>query len=266
MKIPIYQVDAFTISPFKGNPAAVCLLEKARDSAWMQAVAAEMNLSETAFLSPLGDDYELRWFTPKIEVELCGHGTLSAAHILFEFGFYEPDETICFNTKSGPIMATSNRGTIELDMPRRDPQPLELNDVIRTQFGADAVAAAEYGGDLLIVELPNADAVRNFEPNFKAMSGLPYTDLIITAPGDGKYDFVSRFFSPATGINEDPVTGMAHCSLGPYWASKLGKDKFLAYQASPRGGEVWVTNKPERVYIGGKARTVMAGELLHQSE
>lgn len=266
MKIPIYQVDAFTVTPFKGNPAAVCILEKPRSDEWMQNVASEMNLSETAFLTPQGDDYQLRWFTPQTEVDLCGHATLSAAHILFEFGFYEPDETIRFNTKSGLITATSKKGTIELDMPRRQPVAIPVNEDIQAVFGPEVIGAADYEGKLLIVELPSGEAVRNFEAEPKVIMQLPYFDLAITTAGEGKYDFTSRFFSPRSGINEDPVTGMAHCSLGPYWEAKLDKTEFLAYQASSRGGEVWVKTTPQRVFIGGKALTILSAELLRQGE
>ncbi|MGV8050148.1 MAG: PhzF family phenazine biosynthesis protein [Anaerolineaceae bacterium] len=267
MKIPIFQVDAFAVQPFKGNPAAVCLLETPRDSIWMQNVAAEMALSETAFLLAKGEGYELRWFTPKTEVELCGHATLASAHILYEFGFFEPDENIKFFTSSGLITASFNHGTIELDMPRRNPVPTAPSPLLLEILGQETVAVAAYEDKVLLAELPERQMIDNFIPEWKKIALLETPDLIITARcDDDKYDFVSRFFSPGTGIYEDPVTGMAHCVLAPYWAEKLGKTKFHAYQASPRGGEVWVRLGADRVFIGGKAITVMQGDLLHQKD
>lgn len=264
MKYPVYQVDAFTVKPFTGNPAAVVLLDQPKDDAWMQAVASEMNLSETAFLQAKGDDYSLRWFTPVTEVDLCGHATLASAHILYEFGFYEPDETIHFNTKSGVITATFNQGTIELSMPRHDPVTMKSNSEIEDVFGSSAVELAQWSDRLLLLEFDNPEFVRNFEPNFKKIAALSWNDIVITAKTDGKFDFISRFFSPCVGINEDPVTGMAFCVLGPYWQTKLGKDSFHAFQASSRGGEVWVKVTEKHVLVGGKAVTVCQGELLHQ--
>ena len=264
MKIPIYHVDAFAVEPFKGNPAAVCMLQSPRSDMWMQQVAAEMALSETAFLLPKGEGYNLRWFTPKTEVDLCGHATLASAHILYEFGFYEPDETIAFYTLSGKITSSFSNGTIELDMPRRNPTPQPITPEIVDVLGQEPRAAAAYTDQVLLVELENPEAVRSFEPDWKKIATLQQVDLIITAPCSEKYDFISRFFSPKTGIYEDPVTGMAHCVLTPYYAERMGKSKFHAYQASPRGGEVWARLGEDRVYIGGKAVTVAQGELLHQ--
>ena len=266
MKIPFYQVDAFTVSPFKGNPAAVVILEKARNEAWMQSVASEMNLSETAFLVAEKDGYKLRWFTPTTEVELCGHATLASAHVLFEFGFYEPDEHITFYTMSGPIKASFQNGTVELDMPRRDPKPLEKDPHVEDLLGVKSLAMAEFNGKLLMVELENAQMVSEFGPDFNKINHLNYEDVLITAHDGERFDFVSRFFSPKTGILEDPVTGMAHCSLAPYWAGKLGKNQFHAFQASKRGGELWVRLGEDRVYLGGKAVTVLQGDILHQKE
>ena len=266
MKIPFYQVDAFTVSPFKGNPAAVIILEKERNEAWMQSVASEMNLSETAFLVAEKDGYKLRWFTPTTEVELCGHATLASAHILFEFGFYEPDEHITFYTKSGLISASFQNGTIELDMPRRNLKPIEKDPEIETLLGVSSVSMAEFNASMLLVELETAEMVSEFTPNFTKINQLKYVDLLITAHDGKRFDFVSRFFSPKTGIYEDPVTGMAHCSLAPYWAERLGKKEFHAYQASQRGGELWVRLGEDRVFLGGKAVTVYQGEILHQKE
>jgi PhzF family phenazine biosynthesis protein len=266
MKIPFYQVDAFTVSPFKGNPAVVIILEKARNEAWMQSVAAEMNLSETAFLVAEKDGYKLRWFTPTMEVELCGHATLASAHVLFEFGFYEPDEHIAFYTKSGLICASFQNGTIELDMPRRDPTQLEKDPEIEALLGVPTVSLAGYKESLLLVELENAQMVNDFVPDFNKIGKIAQQDLLITAHDGKRFDFVSRFFSPKTGIYEDPVTGMAHCSLAPFWAARLGKTEFHAYQASKRGGELWVRLGEDRVFLGGKAVTVLQGDILHQKE
>lgn len=266
MKYPVYQVDAFTVKPFAGNPAAVILLDRPKDEAWMQSVASEMNLSETAFLFAKGGDYALRWFTPVTEVDLCGHATLASAHILYEFGFYEPDEVINFNTKSGVITASFNQGTIELSMPRRDPVALANSPQIEAALGLTPLDVAQWSDELLLVELADANAVQNFEPNFKSIAALPWEDVLITAKAEGKFDFISRFFAPRLGINEDPVTGMSFCVLGPYWQAKLGKDCFRAFQASPRGGEAWVKVADKHVFIGGKAVTVLQGDLLHQRD
>ena len=266
MKIPIYHVDAFAVEPFRGNPAAVCLLQSERSAEWMQNVAAEMALSETAFLMPRGEGYHLRWFTPRTEVDLCGHATLASAHILYEFGFYEPDETIKFQTLSGLITASFSRGTIELDMPRRDPTPIPIPEQLTDTLGQKPRAAAVYRDQVILAELEDSDAVRAFVPDFKKISALSQPDLLITAPCKEKYDFVSRFFSPTQGILEDPVTGMAHCVLAPYYTERLQKTSFFAFQASPRGGEVWARLEKDRVYIGGKAVTVSQGELLRQKD
>lgn len=265
MNIPIYQVDAFTIKPFTGNPAAVCLLEKTKADTWMQNVASEMNLSETAFLVPKRDGYHLRWFTPTTEVELCGHATLASAHILYEFGFYEEDETIEFYTLSGTLTASYNNAIISLDMPRREAALIEPPSVLTDVLGVAPITTAIFEDKLILAEFENEDQVRSFLPNFKRIAELPQHEVVITAKAEaGKYDFVSRFFAPKMGINEDPVTGSAHCFLGPYWSAKLGKEQFIAYQASPRGGEVCVRLEKDRAFIGGKAVTVLQGELVHQ--
>lgn len=264
-KYTIYQVDAFTLKPFKGNPAAVCILPVEKDNEWMQAVAQEMNLSETAFLLPKGNDYLLRWFTPTTEVELCGHATIASAHILFENGFYDFDETINFHTASGVIAATFDNGTIELNMPLIKSQDVEIPADVIEATGLNPVAAALSETNQLILMLGSEDEVRAFEPDMKKIAALPYIDLIITAEADGeKFDFISRFFSPRTGIPEDPVTGMAHCVLGPFWQRRLDKSGFCAYQASKRGGRVWVKVDDNRCYIGGKAVTVFKAELFKQ--
>ena len=265
MKIPFYQVDAFAVKPFKGNPAAVIMLETFRDDNWLQSVAQEINLSETAFLCPKGHDYHLRWFTPTTEVDLCGHATIASAHILYEFGFYDLDETINFHTRSGKLTSTFNRGTIEINMPRLKVAPVEPPPLLRQILNLDPVAVAASDDTSLIAELSNPDQVRDFHPHIETIAELDYVNLAITAAGTGtKYDFISRFFSPRTGIPEDPVTGMAHTFLGPYWEAKTSKTQFHAYQASARGGEIWVRLADERVFIGGKAITVLKGDMLKQ--
>lgn len=262
MKFPIYQVDAFTRQSFKGNPAVVCLLEQEMPAAWMQSVATEMYLSETAFLLPRGDDYNLRWFTPTTEVDLCGHATLASAHILYEYGFYDPDETIHFHTKSGIINSRFNRGTVEINMPRLQAEDCPVSPELLEVLGQAPLNTADFGGQILLAELSSPEAVRSFDPDTKKILALPQGNLVITARDDGHpYDFISRFFAPQTGIPEDPVTGIGHCLLGPYWASRLGKNKLRAWQASARGGEVGVQVEPNRVLLSGKAVTIMLGEL-----
>jgi PhzF family phenazine biosynthesis protein len=265
MNIQIFQVDAFTVKPFTGNPAAVCILEHAKDDAWMQAVAAEMNLSETAFLLPKGNGYHLRWFTPTTEVDLCGHATLASAHILYEFGFYEEDEPIEFFTRSGKLISRFDNGFIELDMPRRDPIKIAPPASLIEALGKQPVSTATFEDKSILAEYESDEFIRDFLPDFKKLSTLDFNDVVITARSeDPKYDVISRFFAPRLGINEDPVTGSVHCLLGPFWAEKLGKEKFLAYQASPRGGEVRVRLTKDRAFIGGKAITVLRGDLVHQ--
>ena len=265
MKFPFYQVDAFAVKPFKGNPAAVFLLESAREDSWLQAVAEEINLPETAFLLPKGHDYQLRWFTPTTEVDLCGHATIASAHILYEFGFYDFDETINFHTRSGIITSTFNRGTIELDMPRLNVKPTHIPDGLLKILGTETLATFVSDANTLIAEMPSAELIRIFVPDFKKIELLDFEGLAITALSDDpRFDFISRYFSPRDGIPEDPVTGMAHCALGPYWEAKLGKSNLHAYQASPRGGEVWLRTTLNRVFVGGKAVTVLAGEMLRQ--
>lgn len=265
MKFPFYQVDAFAVKPFKGNPAAVFLLESAREDSWLQAVAEEINLPETAFLLPKGHDYQLRWFTPTTEVGLCGHATIASAHILYEFGFYDLDETINFHTRSGIISSTINRGTIELDMPRLSIKASPMPDGLLNILGTEPLATYVTEAKTLIAEMPTAELIRSFVPDFKQIEKLDFEGLAITALSDDpRFDFISRYFSPRDGIPEDPVTGMTHCALAPYWEAKLGKSDFHAYQASSRGGELWLRVTPNRVFVGGKAVTVLAGEMLKQ--
>lgn len=267
MRLALHQIDAFTDRPFAGNPAAVCLLDRPREAAWMQAVAAEVNLSETAFLARRGGDgFELRWFTPTTEVDLCGHATLASAHRLWETGELAAGEEARFHTRSGLLTARRRAdGWIELDFPalpprRLDPAPELLGEVLG---GAAARWVGASREDLLVL-LDDAAAVRALRPASEAVARLPARGLIVTAaaePGSG-HDFVSRFFAPAVGVPEDPVTGSAHCTLGPFWAERLGRDEVVGHQASARGGTVRVRVLGERVTLAGQAVTVMAGELV----
>jgi PhzF family phenazine biosynthesis protein len=265
MAIPIYQVDAFAEEPFRGNPAGVCLLTSPKDESWMQAVAAEMNLSETAFVQPEKEVYRLRWFTPKIEVELCGHATLSAAHILWETGILARSGEARFETLSGRLTARLDEmGRVELDFPSRPikPEPPEWLDDVVGALGIKPRGAGLSKEDVL-VEAASEETVRAVQPDFDGIRRLPARGVIVTSrSSDSRYDFVSRFFAPAVGVDEDPVTGSSHTVLAPYWAARLGKTTFTAFQASARGGILHVSLAGDRVKIAGKALTVIKGELL----
>jgi PhzF family phenazine biosynthesis protein len=262
MGLQIFQVDAFTDAPFKGNPAAVCILPEERDNSWMQNVAKEMNLSETAFLRKQSDGYRLRWFTPAVEVKLCGHATLASAHILWTEGFLNPNERARFQTLSGGLTAERTGEWIELDFPALPPKQISAPRALMKALGTKAKYVGKSREDYL-VELESEREVRKLKPDFQLLSSLPVRGVAVTAAAKTEpYDFISRFFAPQVGINEDPVTGSAHCSLGPYWRRRLNKDQFLAYQASSRGGEVRVRVGDERVYIGGKAITVLRADLI----
>lgn len=261
MTIPLYQADAFTSEPFRGNPAAVVMLSEKMPDLWMQSVAKEMNLSETAFLLRQQDGYNLRWFTPKMEVTLCGHATLASAHILYEKGFLQQNEVSLFTTASGRLSARFVDGWIELNFPALPLTPVMATDEITQALGFKPKEAFETDVNLL-VEMDKPEDVKKYAPNFLKLAGLPFQGLIITARGvDNKYDFVSRYFAPQVGINEDPVTGSAHCSLAPYWASKLNKQEFFAYQASERGGMLKVKLENDRVLLKGHAVTIFSGNL-----
>lgn len=262
MEIKIYQVDAFTDKPFLGNPAAVCILTERKEEKWMQDVAREMNLSETAFLLKIEDGYNLRWFTPSVEVDLCGHATLASAHILWEKGYLGASEQARFHTKSGLLTATKKDEWIELDFPAEPAVEATAPEELIKGLGITPVYVGKNRFDY-IVEVANEQSVRNMEPNFSLLKKLNARGVIVTSrPKTGNYDFVSRFFAPASGIDEDPVTGSAHCCLGLYWKAKLNKDEFIAYQASERGGFVKVRVNNDRVILGGQAVTVLSGELL----
>ncbi|MBN1937722.1 MAG: PhzF family phenazine biosynthesis protein [Anaerolineae bacterium] len=263
MSIPIFQVDAFTDRPFSGNPAAVCLLDAPPDAAWMQAVAAEMNLSETAFLLPQDDGFNLRWFTPAVEVSLCGHATLASAHTLFETGALKPDQQAHFHTRSGLLTARRVDDQIELDFPARLDSPADPPDGLLDALGLSAVRYVGQSRSSYLIEVDSAQIVRGLAPDFSRLKTVSARGIMITASADAApYDFVSRFFAPAVGVNEDPVTGSAHCCLGPFWQRKLGKNLLLGYQASARGGTIYVQVDGDRVRLRGRAVTVLRGELI----
>ncbi len=262
MNVPLYQVDAFASRPFQGNPAAVCLLSEAAEDTWLQAVAMEMNLSETAFLLPEGDDYRLRWFTPTVEVDLCGHATLASAHILWETERLEAHQPARFHARSGLLTAERRDGWIVLDFPAMPPNPMAEPPELKEALGQDAVFVGRNATDLM-VEVSSEEAVRSIQPNMGLLTSLPYRGVMVTARSTSpEFDFVSRFFGPQSGIPEDPVTGSAHCCLGPYWKDKLVKDRLMAYQASKRGGVVSVEVAGDRIRLGGQAVTVLRGEWV----
>ena len=262
MSLDLFQVDAFTDRPFAGNPAAVCLLDGPREAGWMQDVAREMNLSETAFLEPTGDGFGLRWFTPAIEVELCGHATLASAHVLWETGTLDPAATARFHTLSGLLTARRDGEWITLDFPAKPVEEVRPPEGLAEAFGAEPLFVGRSKFDYLL-ELPSEEAVRSADPDFRRLASLPVRGVIITSrASSAPFDFISRFFAPGSGVDEDPVTGSAHCTLGPYWAARLGKEDFLAYQASARGGIVRVRVVGDRVRLGGQAVTVLRGRLV----
>jgi PhzF family phenazine biosynthesis protein len=262
MPLAIVQVDAFTNQPFAGNPAAVCVLPAARDEAWMRNVAREMNLSETAFLVRQSDGFHLRWFTPAVEVALCGHATLASAHVLWECGYLKPGEQARFHTLSGLLTAEQRGEWIEMDFPVKPEEPAEAPPRLAEALGAAPKYVGRNKFDY-VAELESEAVVRGLKPNFSLLSELPIRGVIVTARSETPaFDFVSRFFAPGSGVAEDPVTGSAHCCLGPYWAKYLGKKEFLAYQASARGGVVRVRLNGDRIILGGQAVTTLRGELL----
>lgn len=257
------QIDAFTDRPFGGNPAAVCVLPYARDAIWMQRVAQEMNLAETAFLVGRPDGFDLRWFTPTTEVDLCGHATLASAHALWEEGHLSPGEVAQFHTRSGVLAASRQDGLIWLDFPATPDYPAAPSPALQSGLGVPLRYLGRTTFDYL-VELESEAAVRALAPDLAALARLPVRGIVVTArSANGKYDFVSRFFAPGAGIPEDPVTGSAHCGLGPFWATRIGKKELIGYQASARGGTVRVRVDGDRVHLGGHAVTVLRGELLH---
>ena len=263
MTIPMHQVDAFTSKPFGGNPAAVCLLSEPRADDWMQLVAREMNLSETAFLLRKGDDLRLRWFTPAAEVDLCGHATLATAHVAWDVGLLAPDEPARFQTRSGELRATRTGKLIELDFPSWPQEPIQLTPELAGAIGAEPRYACRSHDDLFVI-VDSEEVVRGLDPDLAALAKLARRVVSVTAAAsDPAFDFVSRSFGPSVGIDEDPVCGSAHCCLGPLWRSRLGKEKLRAYQASARGGVIDIRFTGDRIMLGGEAVTTLKGELLH---
>ncbi|MEL6605387.1 MAG: PhzF family phenazine biosynthesis protein [Cyanobacteria bacterium J06614_10] len=265
MELSISQVDAFTDRPFSGNPAAVCITESPLEVPLMQAIAKEMNLSETAFLVPIEGGYQLRWFTPAVEVDLCGHATLASAHVLWQEGHLKPETTAKFSTKSGWLSAQKDGDWIAMDFPS---QPVSPNQYVMPQLVKSLccqgnIRAVSKNDTNYLVEMQSETALGSLQPDFVEMLKLPVQGVIATAAADrADCDFVSRYFAPAVGIDEDPVTGSAHASLAPYWQEKLGKSDMVAKQISARGGHLLVCCKPEnRVQISGQAVTVLQGKL-----
>lgn len=262
MGLPMFIVDAFTDKPFAGNPAAVCLLPRPATETWMQQMAAEMNLAETAFLVAETDGYALRWFTPAVEVALCGHATLASAHILWETGRLKPTEPARFHSKSGLLTVERGQWNMTMNFPARPAEPRrEWNDL---PAALGVKAATFIGGNNMdaLVEVETELSVRNLRPDFTLLAKNSVRGVIVTARAENaSYDFVSRFFAPGTGIPEDPVTGSAHCCLGPYWAERLKKRDLVGYQASARGGVVRVGVRGDRVLLSGQAVTILRGEL-----
>ncbi len=262
MPIPIIQVNAFTNTPFSGNPAAVCLLPELRDAAWMQHVAREMNLSETAFLVRQADGFDLRWFTPAVEVDLCGHATLASAHVLWQTGYLQPHTQARFQTRSGLLTADKQGDWIELDFPATPPTPVAAPEDLLAALGVTAQSVQRSRFDYL-VEVDSEATIRALHPDFTRLRSLDMRGIIVTSRANTpEYDIISRFFAPAAGIDEDPVTGSAHCCLAPFWADRIGKQKLVGYQASARGGMVRMYLDGDRVRLGGQAVTIWQGQLV----
>jgi PhzF family phenazine biosynthesis protein len=260
MTLPIYQVDAFTDTLFGGNPAAVCPLQEWLPAETMLQIAKENNLAETAFFIPMGEDYGLRWFTPELEIDLCGHATLATAHIIFtELG--ESRSLIRFHTqKAGILTVSRDAGMYTLDFPSRVPEPCPIPECLLEALGGPQPKAILKSRDYFLVYETEAE-VAALQPDFNALNKIDAIGFIATAKG-AHSDFISRFFAPQVGINEDPVTGSAHCNLIPYWAEKLGKNQLHAFQISERRGELWCELKGDRVLMSGKAVTYLKGEIF----
>ncbi len=262
MGLRMLQVDAFAEKPFEGNPAAVVFLDEERDSAWMQKVAMEMNLSETAFLLREGEGWRLRWFTPAVEVDLCGHATLASAHALWEERRAQAAGAIRFFTKSGELRAARREEAIELDFPATPADAASPPSELAKALGVSPRFAGKTRFDWLFL-VSSESEVMSLAPDFQAMKRSTERGVMVTAPASSQgCDFVSRFFAPAAGIDEDPVTGSAHCALGPFWSGRLGKNVLSARQLSRRGGTLSVRVDGQRVFIGGRAVTTLHGELL----
>lgn len=258
----IYHVDAFTSEPFKGNPAGVCILEREMTGKWMQDIAAEMNLSETAFILKGNKEYPIRFFSPESEVPLCGHATLSSAHILFETGIIGKDEEIIFISKAGKLIIRYSDSWITMNFPSYELDPIKTPQGIERIIGIKPAELYRTVHGWTFALLTNEDEVRNLKPDFRLMENSEFGDLIVTATSDDKnFDFCVRCFAPALGIDEDPVTGSAHCALVPYWNRRTGRKEMISHQISKRGGILKVALKGDRVEISGQARTIIRGEL-----
>lgn len=257
----LFQVDAFTKTKFKGNPAGVCIVDQPLGDAQMQAIAAEMNLAETAFVQLAEPVNKLRWFTPTVEVELCGHATLSTAHILYERDYVEKENPIRFQTASGVLTTSFENGVISMDFPAIPAEDISVPEIFREIFASNIIAAAEVAKDF-VLEFESEQAVRQAAPQMDLLKKHSRKGVIITASSSGDpYDFVSRYFAHHVGIDEDPVTGYAHCVLTPFWHKRLHKEHFKAYQASRRGGALELQLKGERVVLKGFAVTVFATDI-----
>lgn len=258
MVIPIYQVDAFTSQVFSGNPAAVCPLEAWLDDSLMQSIAAENNLAETAFFVPQGEDFALRWFTPTVEVPLCGHATLASSFVLYTQLGYKGD-AITFHTKSGPLTVTRQNSRLTMNFPSMPPEECTVHPNLLAGLGATPRRILASSFYLAVYD--SEDEIRNLQPDFALLNDMDHLGVCVTAPG-GDCDFVSRFFAPAAGISEDPVTGAAHCILTPYWAKTLGRSELVGHQISKRGGRVHCRDCGDRVEIAGEAALYMKGAIL----
>lgn len=261
MSLTFRQVAAFTNKPFAGNPAAVCLLTEPGEEEWLRKVAQELDLPATAFIYPEEDYFNLRWFTATAELELCGHGTLASAYVLYELGQVALDATVRFKTRSGFLSATRQTDWIELDLPSEPTQPVAAPPELLEALGVKPKFVGKSRLDYL-VEVETEAELLNLMPDFALLKTVPTRGVIVTTRATtGQYDIVSRFFAPSVGINEDPVTGSAHCTLAPYWLERLGKLQLLAYQASRRGGTLQLRQEDNRVYLAGQAITIISGEL-----
>ena len=263
MSTILHVVDAFTDKPFAGNPAAVCLLDGPADETWMKLLAREMHLSETAFLHPIEGGFSLRWLTPTVEVKLCGHATLASAFTLWDTGVLRPDAVARFHTLSGWLTCRRDGEWIEMDFPAQVAAPCAAPTGMSDALGVELLWVGNNGMDYLVA-VADEETLRALRPDFTALATLPVRGVIVTCrSGSAELDFLSRFFAPAAGVNEDPVTGSAHCALGPYWQAQLGKSDFTAFQASARGGIVKLSVRGDRVLLRGQAVMMSTVELRH---
>lgn len=260
--IPLHWIDAFTSERFAGNPAPVCLLPEVRPDRWLQAVARELNQAETAFLRAEADGFELRWFTPSVEMDLCGHATIASAHFLWHQGHLRPEERARFRTRSGVLTAAREAEWITLDFPSTPPAPCDAPTGLLEALGLERAEILRSKFDYFVV-VDEPGKLKTLAPDLRALRSIETRGVIVTAQSDQpNADFLSRFFAPRVGVDEDPVTGSAHCALAPYWAARLGRAALVGRQLSPRGGTVRVQDAGDRVLLGGQAVTVMVGTLL----